>query len=578
MSERIRVGILTVLTVMLLAGSMNLTAMPPHPDLMANIDQSGADLPYALQQRNQLLERGVDSPFLPGGRIATAKRLTAGTSGYKLLCIMVEFVDKAATVSEADFDTLIFGTDPPSVKDYYNEVSYGNFDIVTVNLPSTTGWNMAPSTYAYYCNGVSGLGVYPQNCQKLVEDLVTLLNPAIDFADYDNDGDGWVDGLTIVHSGKGAEAETNPALVNNLIWSHKWNTNTPINVDGKKVFIYSIQPEFIFYPGDATIGVYCHELGHSIFGLPDLYDTDYSSNGLGFWSIMSVGSWNGPSYMGSSPAHPDAWCREQCGFATAHVVAGNVNQQAIPAIETNATGLYRLWSNGVVGDEYYLIENRQQAGYDTYLPSNGLLIYHIDEDVETANDSEWYPGYSWNGHYLVALEQADNLYELEKFLDYGDTGDPFPGTYGRISFTTATTPSSNAYAGYSTLVAVDNIGPSDAVMYADLRVALAAAVDDYTYIATLPESFDLGQNYPNPFNPTTRIRFALPTASDAQLTVHNLLGQLIETLIDDRLPAGEHQLDWTAENGQGVPLPSGVYFYRLQVDGFSQTRKMILLR
>jgi hypothetical protein len=282
--------------------------------------------------------------------------------------------------------------------------------------------------------------------------------------------------------------------------------------------------------------------------------------------------------MGDSPAHPDAWCLEQCGFATAHVVAGNINQQAIPAIENSSEGLYRLWNNGVTGNEYFILENRQQTGYDTYLPSNGLLIYHIDEAVETANDKEWYPGYFWNGHYLVALEQADNLYELEKFLDYGDAGDPFPGSNGRISFTASTTPSSNAYAGYSTLVAVDNISPSGGVMHADLRVALAAAVEDYTYSAELPESFDLGQNYPNPFNPTTRIKFALSTAANVQLTVYNLLGQSIETLVDDHLPAGVHQLDWTAMGAHDTPLPSGVYFYRLQVDGFSLTRKMILLK
>jgi hypothetical protein len=69
-----------------------------------------------------------------------------------------------------------------------------------------------------------------------------------------------------------------------------------------------------------------------------------------------------------------------------------------------------IWATG---SQYFLIENRQQSGYDTYLPGNGLIIYHIDDNV-SGNDNEWYPGHTSSGHYQVALEQADNLYNLEK--------------------------------------------------------------------------------------------------------------------------------------------------------------------
>jgi hypothetical protein len=88
-----------------------------------------------------------------------------------------------------------------------------------------------------------------------------------------------------------------------------------------------------------------------------------------------------------------------------------------------------------------------------------------------------------------------------------------------------------------------------------------------------PLSFLLEQNYPNPFNPTTMIRFSLPRAGYITLKVYNMLGKEIASLIDKKLPAGNHQAKWDAGG-----LPSGLYFYRLQTDGFAQTRKLILAK
>jgi immune inhibitor A len=172
--------------------------------------------------------------------------------------------------------------------------------------------------------------------------------------------------------------------------------------DGKHVFEYCIQPEYWSSPGDITLGVFAHELGHLLFGLPDLYDTDYSSKGVGKWSLMAGGSWNGPGGMGGSPGHLDAWNRIQCGFAAAINVTSNVTGRAIPDVETNSSGaITRLWTNGMSGNQYFLIENRRKTGYDAYLPSEGLLIWHIDENVPASdgNDLEWYPGRTTTGHY-----------------------------------------------------------------------------------------------------------------------------------------------------------------------------------
>jgi immune inhibitor A len=552
-----------------------LAAMPPYPGTLERIQSGEIKEPYALSHQKELRLQGVDAPQNSALRInAMSKTGSPRTTSSNVLCVLVDFSDKPATTNAAFFDTLMFFNRTGTVRNYFREVSYDAFDLVTVNLPSAIGWKRAPQTYAYYCGDYNGCGTYPQNSQKLVEDIITLIDPIVDFSQYDNNGDGWIEGLVIVHTGSGAELTGS----SNDIWSHQWGI-TPVRKDGKWISTYSIQPEYWYSPtpGDMTCGVFAHELGHALFGLPDLYDTDYTSRGVGQWSLMAAGSWNGS--LGSSPAHLDAWSRIQCGFATATNIESNVNNQTIPNVESSATGaIFRLWSSGILGNQYFLIENRRKTGYDTFLPSQGLLIWHIDEGVATNNDKEWHPGHTSDGHYLVALEQADNLYQLEQNVSDGNAGDPFPGTSNSTSFSKLTSPSTNDYNGTNTLASVTGISASAPIMTANLSVSLAADVDDNTYTNNVPQDFVLAQNFPNPFNPQTRISFDLPKSSRVRLSVYNVLGEKIEDLINDVLPAGTHSLDWVPQGKNTQQLPSGIYFYQLVTDEVSLSRKMLLLK
>jgi hypothetical protein len=94
----------------------------------------------------------------------------------------------------------------------------------------------------------------------------------------------------------------------------------------------------------------------------------------------------------------------------------------------------------------------------------------------------------------------------------------------------------------------------------------------------LPAEFRLNQNYPNPFNPITNIKFHLPRTTDVRLDVFNILGQRVVTLIDGQMQHGEHVAQWNGENSDGQPVASGIYFYRLSADDFSDSRKMVLIR
>ena len=549
-------------------------AMPPHPSLLEKTAKDGVQTAPLMRSCPQPHLDGAPDGRGFGDPVRIDPSKSPQTSG-NILCILIEFSDKPASASAVFFDSLLFGSATGTVKNYYSEVSYGTFDVVTVNYPSAIGWQTAPQTYAYYCNGDNGLGTYPQNSQKLFEDIVDLVDPVVNFANYDINSDGYVDAVMLVHTGSGAELTGNV----NDIWSHAWGI-TPKLKDGKWVSRYAIQPEYWNAAGDMTIGVFAHEMGHAYFGYPDLYDIDYSAKGIGRWSLMSGGSWNGS--LGNSPAHPDAWSRVQAGFATATNVVSNLVNQSLPNVEQNSSGaIFRLWTNGGLGNQYFLIENRQKTGYDAGLPGAGMLVWHIDDAMASGDNSdnadEWYPGHTSSGHMRVALEQADGLFELEKNIDNGDTGDPFPGSTSKTSFNSLSNPTSDDYNSSQTLVSITNISASASTMTADLAVSLVADIDDYSYDNVLPASYSLEQNFPNPFNPSTRISFDLPKSGIVHLTVFNILGEKIEELVNGFLPAGTHSITWQP-NQDGTALASGVYLYELETEEASLSRKMLLLK
>jgi immune inhibitor A len=380
-----------------------------------------------------------------------------------LLVVMVDFSDKPATVTNLTvFNNLVFAAPVSgrgSVRDYYADISRGTITLATVNLPSTTGWQRAPQTYAYYVNGQYGWGGYPRNAGRMVEQVAPLLDPLVNYANYDNDGDGWVDSLLVIHAGTGAEF----SLSVNDVWSHAssitWMGGTAYaSGDGVGVDRYVTVPEGLDYVtagqvgpnnSDMTIGVICHEIAHGLFGLTDLYDLDGTSFGIGQWGLMSYGDWNGPAKWdpyrglfvtnGSSPAWPMAWSRLLMGIDTANLLLTSQGGVTFPPVETTVNAIGRLKSTGLWAQEYFLLENRRQIvnEYDEFIPGNGLLIWHVDEAMwsiyggpDNNNECTTIPhcwGPCMNSHYLVALEQADRQDDLELLVNTGDTGDPYPG-------------------------------------------------------------------------------------------------------------------------------------------------------
>jgi hypothetical protein len=283
----------------------------------------------------------------------------------------------------------------------------------------------------------------------------------------------------VVHAGPGGEETSDP----NDIWSHRWTLVSTQELDGVKIPDYTMQPETHSNGSLIDIGVFCHEWGHFLGIDWEEYDPDVQGEGLGDWSVMGTGCYNS---SGRKPAHHSAFTKYFLNWTTLETVLSNRTNQEILQAETSPIS-YRLWTSGSVGHEFFIVENRQQTGFDSALPGGGLLIYHVDV-WEGTNQDEWCPGDPSGDHYRTALEQADGKFQLEGCFGFGqnqgDIYDPYPGHLGKRAFDDTTLPISRDYSDNPTQVAVWDISDSDSAMYANLDVTWSRpnlGVDDLVF-------------------------------------------------------------------------------------------------
>ncbi len=395
--------------------------------------------------------------------------------------LMVNFTDTAPTFDSTDFSGVLFGSGTNSMKDYYEEVSYGDFS-VSAGTAGVTGWYTASKNHDYY--GENDVDGYDKHPAELVYETVAAADAAIDFSEYDTDGNCYVDAVVIIHQGSGEEAYG----LNADIWSHQWDLfSAYFNGDGPGVYTtddvaacgqikikdYVIQPETL--KGDIqTVGVFAHEYGH-VLGLPDLYDIDYTSNGIGNWGLMGAGGWGSVSRPGDSPVHMSAWSKYMLGWVDPVQVDTRLTDELINPAST-AGDVYRIFPDNQTGSkEYYLIENRQYIGFDAGLPGTGLAIWHIDDDMAgySNEDNMWEcitDLQCADHHYRVALVQADGLRELERGYDRGDAGDLYPGSSSNTAFSSASSPDSYLYSGSKSHAAVTDISEIGTTVRATLSL------------------------------------------------------------------------------------------------------------
>ena len=406
-----------------------------------------------------------DSSKLSGQR-------TSAVNVRQNLVVLVNFADLTITSTNQEFDDLFnqvgYGVDGAvgSVKDYYQEVSCGAELIESTIVGPVT----LDKGYAYYGGDSGGPGSDNNVAHMVIEALVQLEDPNygfdFDFSTVDGNDDGLIDGLTIIHAGGGQEYSGNDA---NYIWSHAGIFGYLV-YDGVLMAGYHTEPARRGWDsnpsswGITRIGVICHEMGHYLALLPDLYDYGGDSRGVGGFCIMAYGSWNGDA--GTSPAHFSAWCKAYLMLTTPTVIA-SPGTYTLAQAETSLQ-VYKL-QGALPSNEYFLIENRQGMGFDAALPgsSRGMLIWHIDESRPN-NDNQT--------HYKVDVEEASGIQHLQLNMNDGQDSDYY--REGNVTeFDETTTPNSTGYTGIPIGLGIANVGPTGPNMVFDVTVPYTLTLD-----------------------------------------------------------------------------------------------------
>ncbi len=405
---------------------------------------------------------------------------TLGVQTQNVLTILVDYSDVSFTYSDASFQTSMYGASD-SVAEFFEENSYGNFNIV----PAAESYDTANDGIVHVTRGINHPNLGQGGWASEAREIVALADASVDFAAFDTSGDGIVsaDELSIViilagyetsYGGEAFSSEPN-------VWGHASSFST-LPLDGVDLSPYTMFGEthgLTSTPANdhqATIGIMCHELGHLMFDLPDLYDTDGSSAGIGDWGLMASGSWNfAPADMwsGESPAHLVAWAKSQVGFTVPDLIDTSQSGVTFPNAGANSSAK-QIWIDKyrTANGEYILLENRQMTGYDAGLPGDGLMIWHVDQGVRgNANEARK----------LVDLEEADGLAELDANTNDGDDGDPYPGSSNNTLYDDTSNPDSKANTGATTDISVSNISASMATMTADLQPASGPVGDHVRY-------------------------------------------------------------------------------------------------
>jgi M6 family metalloprotease-like protein len=415
-----------------------------------------------------------------------------------------------------------------SVRDYYEEVSYNRLHL----SGHIYGYVQADSQVSHY---VDQTGQEQAGFMDWFNQMISTVDATTDFSQYDGDEDGYVDTLVLVHNLVGAESQ-NVYSGTTGFWSHRWSyagVNYDVTLGGTgsaspyitndtdpfspmngnptgKILIndYVIQPLVNSSETMIDIGVFAHELGHA-FGLPDHYDTDGdasggTSEGLGHWCLMATGSWR-RSY---SPAHISAWGKVDMGWVTPLLITDRDSLGiAIPNVVENEF-IIKVHTSQMHAEEYYLIENRQQIGFDEHLYESGLLIYHINDQITTRNknpaDLRW------------AVEQADGRFDLENDSNRGDSGDPWPGVWDNRHFWFGSTPSSETRSGNDSYVDIILQSGSGSTMTIDIIATPAFTLtgpDDGSLLTVATPNLSWENYFPPPDWDTVNYEVQVDTTS-----------------------------------------------------------------
>ncbi|OHD95045.1 MAG: hypothetical protein A2019_04050 [Sulfurimonas sp. GWF2_37_8] len=331
-------------------------------------------------------------------------------SSIPMLGVLVSYNNQSFASSQDIWSEKLFGTSAHQLNHYYLEVSHGNFE-----------FGRATESHGFLNDGVASVRLLKNHPNTSIDypslfstnvypDLTTALvglDEFVDFSIYDENADGYItpDELLLTFIIAGYEDAYAGYHVTNGVWAHQYcmydSANVP-TLDGVTLMGCANDGNFALFgerhynpkaPSipvhDATIGIIAHELGHSAFHLPDLYNTaNTDSGGIGYFGLMGAGTWtqqNSSEYPGNTPTHFSAWSKYYNNWVTPKELNGSTT-----LTETFSAG-YDMIKIPINATSYYLLENRNNNGYDKGLYmldgvfDGGMAIWKIDETKLTSD-------------------------------------------------------------------------------------------------------------------------------------------------------------------------------------------------
>ena len=376
-------------------------------------------------------------------RMAASKRVAQAALPLNIaprgLVILVNFQDVKFTTSKAEMDSMLTGenysrsysykynlrtykiTSEGSARKYFYDSSNGQynpqFDVVG---PVTVSQNVS-----YY--GGNDRNGNDKNPGKMVAEACRLVDDSVDFSLYDNNGDSYVDFVYVIYAGYG-EADGGAA---STIWPHQYYVSMYeyVRLDNKIIDLYACGNELDNHSKKHTgIGTFCHEFSH-VLGLPDMYETtgDGTHKTLGQWDILDYGPYNND---GNTPPTYSAYERFFMGWLEPRLITEPENvtlgelQSSNEALLISATDQHNLVGNNPNPTTFYLLENRQQTGWDEHIPGHGMMLTKVQY-----NSNKWAKNEVNNKSTSMGVDliEADGKTPNSSSSGYdGKPGDLFP--------------------------------------------------------------------------------------------------------------------------------------------------------
>lgn len=407
----------------------------------------------------------------------SAGPLLAPTVGnYVGLCILVEFPDVPQTINRQEVLDFCNKTgysgngNNGSVKDYFFDNSKGRLTYTNV----VTQYYRASRNRAYYTDPAVAYTIRAR--ELIVEALNFFKAQGFNFSPLTADNSGSIYALNVFYAGD---------VVNNWsqgLWPHQSGLGTPFDAGGGKKFSdYQITN----MGSSLTLRTFCHENGHMICDFPDLYDYAFdglSSAGIGNYCLMCYGGNN------LNPVQIGAYLKNEAGWSTSLTTISPGTTASLNAANNE------FYIHKKSATEYFIIENRQKTGRDSFLPDAGLAIWHVDETASNSNEQM-----TAAQHYECSLEQADNKFDLEHNANAGDANDLF-GAPGTTQFNDSTGPNSKWWDGSNSDLRIAEISAPAAIMTFKAlgvagwvygkKVSYVSGDDDTMWAHTIIEGFD----------------------------------------------------------------------------------------